>query len=165
MSYKSEFASNNTDLQALIDKANALPDQIIPENLDSELATQDSLISQIATTLEGKTAPAPVEPKYGVFKSPDYGPTLTIDGFDSLPEHFYLFPISSSINFINDSPVSACYENGVLTVMYCYITGNVPFGSKSTTGSLSYANGALTVNLTKSITGNSNNLLFQYIAW
>ncbi len=51
MSYKSEFQSNNTDLQRLIDKANALP---VAENLDSEISQQDSLIEQIAAALVGK---------------------------------------------------------------------------------------------------------------
>lgn len=51
--YNTELQSNNTDLQSLIDKANALPDKV---NIDTELATQDSLISQIATALEGKSA-------------------------------------------------------------------------------------------------------------
>ena len=53
MSYKTEFQANNVDLQGLIDTANALPDH---ENLDSELATQDTLIADIMTALEGKTA-------------------------------------------------------------------------------------------------------------
>lgn len=53
MSYKSEFASNNTDLRALIAKANTLPEA---ENLDGVLSTQDDLIAQIATTLETKVS-------------------------------------------------------------------------------------------------------------
>lgn len=52
MSYKTEFQSNNADLQGLIDLANSLPEA---ENLDTELTTQDALIAQIATALEGKT--------------------------------------------------------------------------------------------------------------
>lgn len=52
MSYKQEFQSNNADLQGLIDLANSLPEA---EDLDTELATQDDLIAQIATALEGKT--------------------------------------------------------------------------------------------------------------
>lgn len=53
MTYNTELQSNNTDLQSLIDKASALPDKV---NIDAELATQDSLISQIATALEGKSS-------------------------------------------------------------------------------------------------------------
>lgn len=49
MSYKQEFQSNNVDIQSLIDLAKTLPDA---ENLDSEIATQDDLINQIASALE-----------------------------------------------------------------------------------------------------------------
>lgn len=78
--YKTELQSNNTDLQSLIDKANALPDYVDTSdatatpadvlngktiyingkkvaglfNIDSELSTQDSLISQIKTALDKK---------------------------------------------------------------------------------------------------------------
>lgn len=52
MSYKTEFQANNTDLQSLIDLANALP---ASENLDVEMTTQDDLIAQISTALVGKS--------------------------------------------------------------------------------------------------------------
>ena len=52
MSIKTELQSNNTDIQSLIDLANSLP---VAENLDTELSEQDSLISQIAAALEGKS--------------------------------------------------------------------------------------------------------------
>lgn len=45
--------TNTTDLQALLEVANNLP---VTENLNTELSTQDSLIAQIMTALEGKTA-------------------------------------------------------------------------------------------------------------
>lgn len=45
--------TNTTDLQALLEVANKLP---TAENLDTELSTQDDLIAQIASALEGKTA-------------------------------------------------------------------------------------------------------------
>lgn len=51
MAYKSEFQSNNIDLQNLINTTNNLP---INENLSSELAVQKDLISQIATELQKK---------------------------------------------------------------------------------------------------------------
>ena len=44
--------NNTTDLQALLEVANSLP---VAENLDTELSTQDDLIAQIASALEGKT--------------------------------------------------------------------------------------------------------------
>lgn len=53
MSYKTELQDNNSDIQSLINKANALP---IHENLDTELSAQDDLIAQIASALDGKTA-------------------------------------------------------------------------------------------------------------
>lgn len=45
--------TNTTDLQALLEVANNLP---TAENLDTELSTQDTLIANIMTALEGKTA-------------------------------------------------------------------------------------------------------------
>lgn len=45
--------TNTTDLQALLEVANNLP---TVENLDTELSTQDTLIADIMTALEGKTA-------------------------------------------------------------------------------------------------------------
>ena len=51
MSYKTEFQSNNNDLQGLINIAKSLP---VAENLQPEISTQDDLIAQIATALEGK---------------------------------------------------------------------------------------------------------------
>jgi hypothetical protein len=44
--------NNTTDLQALLEVANSLP---VAENLDTELSTQDDLIAQIASALEGKS--------------------------------------------------------------------------------------------------------------
>ena len=44
--------TNTTDLQTLLEVANNLP---VAENLDTELSTQDDLIAQIASALEGKT--------------------------------------------------------------------------------------------------------------
>lgn len=43
------LSSNNLDLQALIDQANALPDVI---NIDEELNTQDDLIAQIQAAVD-----------------------------------------------------------------------------------------------------------------
>ena len=51
--YKNEFASNNVDLQSILDTVNNLP---VQENIDAEISTQDDLITQIYTALEGKTA-------------------------------------------------------------------------------------------------------------
>ena len=47
--------NNTTDLRELLEVANSLP---VAENLDSELTTQDDLIAQIASALEGKSAPS-----------------------------------------------------------------------------------------------------------
>lgn len=46
-----EIQSNNTDLQGLLDTINALP---VAENLDTVLAQQETLITDIKTALEGK---------------------------------------------------------------------------------------------------------------
>lgn len=54
MSLQNEFSNNNVDLQSILDTVNSLP---VQENLDSELATQDDLISQITAALEFKTVP------------------------------------------------------------------------------------------------------------
>lgn len=47
--YNTQLQSNNTDLQALINKANALPDAV---NIDAELTEQDNLISQIQAVVD-----------------------------------------------------------------------------------------------------------------
>ena len=47
--YNTQLQSNNTDLQALINKANALPDAV---NIDAELTEQDTLISQIQAVVD-----------------------------------------------------------------------------------------------------------------
>ena len=93
MSYKSEFQANNVDLQGLIDIVNELP---TAENLDSELATQDDLIAQIAMALEGKTgAGTATEVTYG---------TLTLSSSDA-----------NSYNFV--LPVEARKENVILSFL------------------------------------------------
>ena len=52
-SYKTEFANNNVDLQSILDTVNSLPEK---ENIDNEISTQDDLIAQIYSALDGKTA-------------------------------------------------------------------------------------------------------------
>lgn len=56
MSYVSEFASNNVDLQGLIDIVKTLPEA---ENLDAELSDQDAKIAELSAILDAKAA-APV---------------------------------------------------------------------------------------------------------
>lgn len=51
----SNLANNTTTLQVILDAVNALPEA---ENLDSELATQDTLIADIQTALATKAAPS-----------------------------------------------------------------------------------------------------------
>lgn len=57
------FRDNNTDLQAVLETINNLPEAGVAENLDEEIATQeekiasqDELIASIAAALEGKAA-------------------------------------------------------------------------------------------------------------
>lgn len=57
------FRDNNTDLQAVLETINNLPEAGVSENLDEEIATQeekiasqDELIASIAAALEGKAA-------------------------------------------------------------------------------------------------------------
>lgn len=57
------FRDNNTDLQAVLETINNLPEATVSENLDEEIATQeekiasqDELIANIAAALEGKAA-------------------------------------------------------------------------------------------------------------
>ena len=57
------FRDNNTDLQAVLETINNLPEASVSENLDEEIATQeekiasqDELIASIAAALEGKAA-------------------------------------------------------------------------------------------------------------
>lgn len=57
------FKGNNTDLQAVLETINNLPEAGVSENLDEEIATQeekiasqDELIAGIAAALEGKAA-------------------------------------------------------------------------------------------------------------
>lgn len=80
MSYKTEFANNNTDLQSILNSVNNLGDGSLISgsavNLDEELATQDELISQIFVALKNKGA--------GSFDMVDIQPTsvaktLTLD--------------------------------------------------------------------------------------
>ena len=63
MSYKSEFQSNNNDLQTILDMVNGLddaPSEAEPcteehaSELANELSTQDNLIAQIKTALISK---------------------------------------------------------------------------------------------------------------
>ena len=79
MSYKSEFQSNNADLETIITTVDNLPN---PVNVDSELDTQANLLSQIQTALNGK----------GINKSGG----LTLDNigiftFSLAPEFRFLF--------------------------------------------------------------------------
>lgn len=48
--------TNTTDLQAVLEAVNNLPEATTAENLDEELATQDTLIADIMTALDGKSA-------------------------------------------------------------------------------------------------------------
>lgn len=59
MDYNVELQSNNTDLQAILNTINALPDSCTEEHasdLADELSTQDTLIAQIKTALLAKGA-------------------------------------------------------------------------------------------------------------
>lgn len=49
MGYNSNLQSNNVELQVVLDLVNELPEM---ENLDAELSTQDSLISQIQSAVD-----------------------------------------------------------------------------------------------------------------
>lgn len=56
MDYRSEFRTNNAELQNILTKVNELPDASGGENLDDEITEQDTLIAQLSSILDSKAA-------------------------------------------------------------------------------------------------------------
>ena len=119
MDYKSKLQTNNTaiegnnvDLQTILNTINSLPEA---ENLDPELSTQDNLIAQITTALEGKTGAG----AGGVLESWEQvvrNVTITDDGYlvvENLPEinRFTLF----APDYANVTQLSLLFGSGYST--------------------------------------------------
>ena len=100
--------TNTTDLQALLEAANDLP---VAENLDTELSTQDTLIANIMTALDGKTA--------GVSKSENnlVARTLTTYSNDQVDKvGAYVF---TNLNELTEVDLPAVTDIGTYAFNYC----------------------------------------------
>lgn len=172
MSYKTEFQLNNEDLQGLINKANALPDMPVVENLDSEIATQDSLIDQISATLLGKMAVSAIQGE--IYFGPNTGSTYSM----TFPEAIGKNNIAAIGDFDPSTPtVGNQMFNGYTTSNALIIDGiciaanarastynivsNTPYVTwDSTTGTLAVSRGQFMVS-----NSGSKNTIWHYIAW
>lgn len=137
MSYKTELQGNNTDLQTVLSKVNALPDRLVlptlknpagAENIESGFQAVDGLGNLLTGVLEK------VEIIEGSFTGANaHNKTITVDGLKGA-KNFILIDCTASAQNLDYTPlVAMVYINGAVKYSLCLANDTDELAHKSAT--------------------------------